>query len=78
MLLFDQSINVPKCGCGFWSRQADPPHAPVQLREAGHTGGIQHGLDISPAVSEPQSTENMTFLSISFQGQRHQAVQVRT
>lgn len=38
------------------------------MRGAGHAGGIQHGLDTSPAVSGPQSAETMTFLSICFRG----------
>lgn len=65
MLLFGQSINVLKCELQILE-QAAPPHAPVHVREAGHTGGIWHGLETIPAVLEPQSAENMTFLCISF------------
>lgn len=58
MLLFCQSMNILKCELQGLE-QADPPHAPVHVKEAGHTGGIWHGLDTSPAVLKPQSAENM-------------------
>lgn len=51
MLVFGQSIDVLKCGLQALG-QADSPHATVHMREAGHTAGIWHGLDMSPAVLE--------------------------